>query len=81
MKIKYNLKTIIEKLETLSGKTATLDDKLENTYILSNISEDDLIDEEFIKVESKDYLCYQKDNIFVCFKDNSIYVSEITIGV
>lgn len=80
MKILYNIDTIIKKLEDISGTSSILEDRLEKVYILNDITEDDLIDLEFKKVDCKDYLCYQKDNIFAYFKDNNLYVSEITVG-
>lgn len=42
--INYNLKSVIEKLETSAGQKAYLENKLDDEYIIGNITTEDLLD-------------------------------------
>lgn len=79
MIIKLNLETEANKLATKSEGKAILDDKFKNEYIITEMTEDILIEEGYKFIGFSGYTkypLYQKENIYGMFIGNLFRLGE-----
>jgi hypothetical protein len=79
MLVKLNLEVEANKLAQITETKAILDDKFKNEYIITEITEDILIEEGYKFIGFSGYTkypLYQKENIYGMFIGNSFRLGE-----
>lgn len=78
--IYFNLDTIAIKIATEAGSKAVLDSKFKQEYLINNVTEEILTNNEF-KFESYDHTntipIYRKENLIAYFKDTVLHLGKL----
>lgn len=84
LSVLYDLKQVVKSLEKSSGQKAVVDRIFNTTYLMGNMTEDDLLDAGFKcfgpthKGGFDTYIYRLGKNIEACFIEQILHITEIT---
>lgn len=84
LSVLYNLEQVVKSLEDISGQKAVVDKVFNTTYLMGNMTEDNLLDVGFKcfgptnKGGFDTYIYRLGKNIEACFIEQILHITEIT---